>query len=236
MERDDLVERLNATAADLRSLFHGKFGAWFDRVVLEQLTLDPGERPLEADRLYEILCFLTLVRHLRCDRLELRTPGTNFRLPYGPAKKGNFAFFRVQVDGREYDLCNGTSVDVDDDSIPDEHPDISFQATRTSGGAGELVAIWDAKYTSRGRLGKDALAQMTYWFNALRVSRPAVGDVLSRVCPESFGVSAIVTNAEPAKFNTKVQKQLGFGCVFQFDGSRVDSSSVPSRSDIVGSP
>lgn len=236
MERNDLVARLNATAAGLRSLFHGPFESWFDRVVLEQGAFDPGEKPLAADRLYEVLCYLTLVLNLQCDEIALKTSGRNLRLPHKPGKKSNFAYFRVRIGGRDYDLCNGTAIEVDDSSEPPEHPDISLQESPIRGTAGKLIAIWDAKYTSNGSLPKDAIGQMSAWFLAFDIPRPVAGDVLSQACPVTFSVSAVVTNARPARFNSRVQKQCGFGCVFNFDGSRVDLPSVPSRADIGGAP
>lgn len=238
MERRDFLEALHHTSRGLRGYFTAPGRRWLTSIVaghMEPAVDGRSERLLDIDRIYEVLCYFALLHELRRNVQLIYHPGrgtTGFRLPYGPANKGNFCHFRFTSNGETYDVCNGTAIPVEDPDEPKEHPDISLQSMESLASPdepGELIAVWDAKHHHHGPLTKPDINQMFFWCSVFRLMPYVSGDILDRVFPDHFKVSGIITNAMGTPPYRRPLLKAGFSIVVNFDGVGSGSAPVPSR-------
>lgn len=238
MDRSDFLRGLHDSCRELRDFLHDGTRRWL--VNLIATGHDPDLRggqgaDLDIDRIYEILCYFTMVRDMadRTPPIAHHGEGDDeYRLPYSPGLKQNFTFFRCLLDGETFDLCCGTALPVAGE--PSEHPDISLQrveSLESDGSPGEPIAIWDAKHHKNGPLGKGDVAQMHMWTSIFDLMDYEPGDVLTRLFSPQFQVSAILTNAGDKPAHRAPLLTNGFSVVLNFNGRGTGDPPDPSRAD-----
>lgn len=233
MERESFLTALQISCRDLMRFFAERGHEWLTSVMTE--GADPELGSLRTDRIYELLCYLSLLGGLS-DKVDLelkQAPGPlGYRFPYGPGDKKNFAFFRFGHQRQTYDLCCGTALPVRNEEP--EHPDISLQEMKGDDAPrepGRPIAIWDAKYHSGGQSQKKELQQMNWWCDIFVLMSPYEGDILEKLMPEVCQVNAVLTNAKEKKINKTQLLKRGFSIVFEFVGPGSGKKPVPSRAD-----
>lgn len=228
MARSDPLTRFRSQAGALRNLFRDQSLAWFDSALRGKR--DDTRAAFSPESIYEMVCYFSLLRYLqpRVQALRLICPvgSTGYRFPYAPGSKDRFAFFRFEFRGRTFDLCLGTGLpDPVDPTQPEETPDISLQyqarpVSDPDAPVGKPLRIWDAKYHAEERFAKHDYQQMATWCEILGLPvSPAQDAPIQDLLDGCFHLSAVLTNAKPAPFNTRIARARGFRVAFHFDGS-----------------
>ena len=200
MERYDFLTTLQTACKDLMRFFTERSHEWLTDVITEGSDKELGS--LKIDRIYELLCYLSLLRDLS-DKVDLSlkvAPGPHgFRFPYSPGFKENFAFFRFNYHNNTYDLCCGTGIPSEEDHF--EHPDISLQKMPSMNAPvkpGKPVAIWEAKYHGK-IVSKADLERINLWCDLLNLEPYLNNDILEQIMPRQFQVTAVITNVNRTK-------------------------------------
>lgn len=231
MARPDFLKELHRSCQNLERSFPKPHRKWLTALISRTVTA----RGLDQDRLYELLCCFSLISALRphVDNLRvISAPGqTGLRLPYAPGKKETFAFFRFEKGGVTYDICCGTKIPVAGE--PSEAPDISLQhkgiaVDATDRSCGVPIALWDAKYHKKAA-SKSDVQQMNWWCDLFNLPKYAAGDLLSKILPPAFQVSAVITNARPKRSNNTQLLRKRFSILFEFTGDPTGMCPTPSR-------
>ncbi len=235
MERSDFQIALTDVCQRLRSFLTDETNDWLVDLFAggnDSQSADDQDRKVDIPRIYEILVYLTMVHEV-----SRTTPVTcikasgkhGYRLPYSPAEKRNFAFFRLNHNGQTYDLCNGTALPVEEE--PDEHPDISLQQMKSANAESEPGiprAIWDAKHHDKAALSKADIAQMFLWGSIFGLANYMNDGLLGKLFPAQFQVSSIVTNASRKPPHRKPLLRNGFSVVLDFRGPAAGRDPDPS--------
>jgi hypothetical protein len=238
MARPGFLTELHEASRDVRRLLAGDGMHWLVRLISDGEDRSKGTKviALDTDRIYELMCFFALVGHLDANvalRCVKGAGDTGYRLPYGPANKGSFAFFRFEHDDATYDVCAGTGVPALLGGST-EHPDISLQrmgAPNAPPTPGKLVAIWDAKYHKGNVLSKGDIGQMNMWLDVLDMPRCCAGDILERLFPGPYQVAAVITNAGDAPNYEGLLLKKGFSLVLAYRGPGSSPAPKPTRAD-----
>lgn len=227
MERSDFLKELHKSSKDIKSMFSERGQEWLTNVVVGKKN---GGKELSIDRIYELLCYFSLLKDLSkkvsVEHIE-GEGGLGYRLPYSPGKKKNFSFFRFQHEDCIYDLCIGTGIPNKYDT-GEEHPDISLQLKEKDDMSlepGKLKGIWDAKY-HKEEISKVDTDQMHAWLDKLKIDHFLQNDVLSELLPKSFRVYAVITNVPSNKIKKMYRPWFldnGFSVVYNYQG---DASGV----------
>lgn len=234
MERDAFLAALHSSCKGLGRFFTQKHRRWITGIIAGGEDIE--ERELTIDRIYELLCYFSLLSFIsgKVD-LECRESvgPKGYRLPYSPGHKRNFAFFRFGHNKQIYDICCGTGIPSEENHF--EHPDISLQrmdSEEDPGEPGEPVAIWDAKYHTKG-MSKNDLAQINLWCDLLGLQPYSEHDILEQIMPKQFRVTAVITNSERADNIIYKQQALkkGFSFVFDYKGLGTGTNPEPSREE-----
>lgn len=234
MERDAFLTALQTSCKKLMRFFAERGREWLATIMTQ--GTDPELGRLSTDRIYELLCYLSLLGDLS-EKVNLRpkpAPGPQgYRFPYGPGNKANFAFFRFIHHDQTYDLCCGTGIPCEDEHF--EHPDISLQKMPSEDSPpdpGKPVAIWDAKYHEKV-MPKGDLAQMNLWCDLLNLQPYSEDDILEQTMPRQFQVTAVITNTKRSENLIYKQQSLkkGFSLVFDYKGPGTGTDPEPSREE-----
>lgn len=242
MAGPDFLTELHTAAKDAKQFFSPAGKNWLTAVFIGLKDhRDPDK--LDIDRIYELFCYFSLLNALtKKPGLKARyIPGggaSGYRFPHSPGDKQNFAFFRITFEGKVYDLCCGTGVPSPLEGGKSlEHPDITLQVILSESAPatpGAIAAIWDAKHHAGKKLSKGDLAQMHMWSSLLKLPQCTTGDVLERMCPMAFQVSAIVTNVKESPQYPKLLLGGRFSIVLGFEKADMSGASPsPSRADHV---
>src|SRR4051812_44590813 len=109
------LSELHESSCGVREMLSQRGREWLAQLVADGTDrTDPRQpRNLDTDRIYELVCLFSLLSHLDAAvQLKCMNGGGShgYRLPYGPAKKSSFAFFRFVHELQTYDMCSGTAV------------------------------------------------------------------------------------------------------------------------------
>lgn len=225
MDRSDFLVALNRESRVLRDALAADSRRWFVELCAGNKYDGDGIERMDTDRVFELMCYFELVKQLwaaTSDRMVvLGTGRPGYRMPYAPGRKESFAFFRFRLDKQVLDLCCGVEIPIQ--GQPPEAPDISLQSMENwdlqSRQSGQIVAMWEGKYHSETNpLGKPDFNQMVARCDVIRLPLYSEGDILDRALSGPFTVSALVTNASPATFNTDQRLRHRFSIIFSFGG------------------
>ena len=236
MDGPRFLDSLQAASKEVKQFLTADGQEWLQQIISDgHDRMDATKlRVLKSDRIYELMCLFSLLAALD-KKVAIRcingSKPSGYRLPYGPADKENFSFFRFEYLGKSYDVCGGTAVPaVVGES--EEHPDISLQimdGPSAESKPGDLVAIWDAKYHEDANLGKGDISQMNMWFDLLNIQKCTEGDILGQLMSEAFQVSAVLTNAKSGPVYDALLLKKGFSLVFDYRGPGAGQPAQPSR-------
>lgn len=234
MERDDFLKALHQNSVGVEDLLSSAGQEWLARLVADGSDEELGRQ--DIDRIYELLCYFSFLHELSGRVQDLRcveAPGENgYRLPYGPGKKENFAYFRFEVDGLTFDLCCGTGVPSRDG--PEEHPDVSLQAMDGPDDEslpGSLVGLWDAKYHRRA-VTKPDMFQVCMWCSMFEIAGCAAEDLLDRLFATPLHVCGLLSNAKsgPDDYGSLLLKHR-CSMTLEYTGPGTGREPSPSRSE-----
>lgn len=234
MARSDFLRTLFGQAKEIEHLFSSAGGDWLTEVIAKGEN-EAGDR-LGTDRIYELICYFSLIVHLTKTITLEYVPGKGndgYRFPHGPGDKENFAFFRFNRNQTTYDLCSGTH--VFNKYKGKEHPDISLQNQEdsTDKSPGKPVAIWDAKCYGKP-LTKDSFFTLRSWLELLNVNHFLKQEILSDIMPQAFRVNALITNVKANVLKQNYKQWLldiGFSVVYEYDGNNPDCEPEPTIDD-----
>lgn len=234
MARSDFLRELNGVSQSIHELLAAKTNAWLNDVIAGGPDKATG-KTMTPDRIYELFCYFFIVKAVGDRQALYFKPGTGrtgYRLPKSPGNKQNFAFFRFEVNGHVFDLCNGTAVPIPDaPNEPAEHPDISLQLVDRIDALSEpgiVCGIWDAKFHDGRASTKDEIWQMRAWMQLLEVTNNSTLPILPECLPEPFQVSGIITNATSVPPHRKSLLDNQFSFIFNFSGDLSTCFQEPS--------
>lgn len=189
----------------------------------------------DTDFLYEVLCYFFLLTSLR--------PGTSLTyikgakghaLPGRHGGKWEHSHFEITLSsGETLHMCMATY--ISDKYGRKRAPDISLQraSDKKLPSYEDALAIWDAKH--RKKSADDGVARGEFEkfrgdMEVLKILPPIAGDVVERICPHEFNVSALISNGLPPQEPLARFLDHGFSCIQKFIGAP-GSMPHPARAE-----
>lgn len=178
----------------------------------------------DTDFLYEVLCYFFLLSSLRPGTTLAYIKGAKgHALPGRHGGKWEHSHFKITLSsGEPLHMCMATY--ISDKYGRNRAPDISLQRAtdKKPPSYEDTLAIWDAKHRKKSAgdgVTRGEFEKFCGDMEVLKIPPPIAGDVVERICPPEFNVSALISNGLPPQEPLARFLDHGFSCIQKFIGA-----------------